>query len=152
MAGNGPEREYVEDLALRNNVKARSRFILDTQKNVEALAMVDVAFLPYNEAQSHKYILEAMMAGVPVVTVKTSVTEEFIRDGVNGFFVPRRDMYLIKKKFREILNMPDEERRKVAEAGQNVAKDYEKDNVIGAYIQMFNELVNRYNSRRNLLD
>ena len=152
IAGSGPDKEYVEDLALRYNVKARSRFVADASLEMDVLAMSEVAFLPFRDAQVHKYILEAMISKVPVVTVKNSVTEEFIRDGKTGFFVPVRDMYLIKKKFKEVLSLSDEERQKVVDAGYEVAKEYLASQVIGAYIQIFRELLRRYSSRRNLLN
>lgn len=152
IAGNGPDREYVEDLALRANVKSRSRFIPEIERSAIVYPMVDFAFLPFEDSENAKYILEAMLHNRFIVAVKNSVSEEFIVEGKTGFFVPKRDMYLIKKKLKEIMALGDDEKRKVTENAFLIAQNYVAKKIVPGYIQMFEELIRKYNSRRNLLN
>ena len=67
-------------------------------------------------------------------------------------FVPKNDSYLIKKKLKEIINMPDEEKKKITDEAFEFAKNYMHKKIIIGYLQMFNELIKKYNSRKNLLN
>ena len=152
IMGNGPEEEYIKDYASRVNIKARSRFIPEIEKSFGVLGLVKFAFLPFDEGELSKYILEAMMQKKLVVTIKNSQSEEFVVDGKTGFFVPKNDIYLVKKKLKEILALSDDERQKITDAAFEIAKNYLHKKVIPGYLQMFQELIRKYNSRKNLLN
>ncbi len=152
IVGSGPEDEYVKDCALRVNLKARSRFIPEIEKTMKALADVKFAFVPFDDPELSKYILEAMLQRKLVITVKNSQSEEFVSDGKTGFFVPKTDMYLIKKKLKEVMALPEEEKEKIINNAFEYAKNYTAPIVIPAYLKMFEELIRKYNSRKNLLN
>ena len=152
IVGSGPDEEYVKDYASRVNIKARSRFIPEIEKSFVSSSVAEFAYLPFDDAELSKYILETMMQKKLVITVKNSQSEEFIVDGKTGFFVPKNDNYLIKKKLKEIIALSGEEKQRIVDAGFEVAKNYMHKKIIGGYIQMFEELIKKYNSRKNLLN
>ena len=145
IVGSGPDEEYVKDYASRVNIKARSRFIPEIEKSFVSSSVAEFAFLPFDD-------LETMMQKKLVVTVKNSQSEEFIVDGKTGFFVPKNDNYLIKKKLKEVVALSEEEKQKIVDAGFDVAKNYMHKKIIGGYLQIFEELIKKYNSRKNLLN
>ena len=114
--------------------------------------MAEFAFLPFDDAELSKYLMEAMFAKKMVVCVKNSFSEDFIVDGKTGFFVPKNDMYLIKKKLKEILSLSEEEKQVIVNNAFDMVKNYTSSMVIPGYIQMFEELVKKYKSRKNLLN
>lgn len=152
IVGSGPDEEYVKDYASRVNIKARSRFIPEIEKSFISASVAEFSFLPFDDSELSKYILESMMQKKLVITVKNSQSEEFVVDGQTGFFVEKNDNYLIKKKLKEIMSLSNEERQKIADAGFEVAKNYLHQKVISGYLQMFEELIKKYNSRKNLLN
>ncbi len=152
IVGDGPDEEYVKSYASRVNIKARSRFIPEIEKSFISASVAEFAFLPFDDPELSKYILEAMMQRKLVVTVKNSQSEEFVVDGKTGFFVSKNDNYLIKKKLKEVMALSDEEKQKITDDAFEVAKNYMHKKVIGGYIQIFNELIKKYNSRKNLLN
>ncbi len=152
IVGSGPDEEYVKDYASRVNIKARSRFIPEIEKSFVSSSVAEFAFLPFDDSELSKYILETMMQKKLVVTVENSQSKEFIVEGKTGFFVPKNDNYLIKKRLKEIIALPEEEKQKIVEAGFEVAKHYMHKKIISGYIQMFEELIKKYNSRKNLLN
>ena len=152
IVGSGPEEEYVKDYASRVNIKARSRFIPEIEKSFVSSSVAEFAFLPFDDSELSKYILESLMQKKLVVTVKNSQSEEFIVDGKTGFFVSKNDNYLIKKKLKEIMALSDEEKQKITDAGFEVAKNYMHKKIITGYLQTFEELIKKYNSRKNLLN
>ena len=91
LAGNGPERENlereIEACGMAENVRMLGycTHLQDYQHIVDAL--VSCSFregLPLN-------IVEAMLSGTPAVATENRGHRELIRDGENGFLVPRDD-------------------------------------------------------------
>ncbi len=152
VCGNGPDEEYVYEQALRVNLKARSRFVSDIDKTSALLKFADFAFLPFEDAQLAKYILEAMIQKKLVITVLNSNSSELIRDGITGFFIPHSDMYLIKKKLKDVLQISEEDKQIILDRAFETAQSYLADKVVLGYIQIFDELIKRYRGRKNLLN
>ena len=48
--------------------------------------------------------MEAMSTGLPVTRTYHSGIPELIKDGVNGYLVPERDITLYVEKIKEVLN------------------------------------------------
>ena len=152
VIGNGPDEEYVKDQALKVNLKARSRFIPEIEKSFNALDLVEFSFLPFEDPELPKYILESMIQKKIVITIKTPQSEEFITEGKTGFFIPKQDMYLIKKKIKEVMNLPENEKQNIINNAYEQAKEYTSSKKIKGYVQMFDELIKKYNERKNLLN
>jgi len=62
-------------------------------------------------------ILEAMAAGLPVITTKQGATEEIVIDGVTGFIVPQGDPRALSEKITLLLS-DHALRRRMGSAGQ----------------------------------
>ncbi|MDR2099178.1 MAG: glycosyltransferase, partial [Rickettsiales bacterium] len=103
IAGAGAAEEYVKDYASRVNVKSRSRFVPEIEKTQSAAAIADFALLPFDEPELAKNILEAMLAGKPVLAADNATAREFIADEKTGFLVPPRDAYLLRRRIREVI-------------------------------------------------
>ncbi len=151
IAGFGKDEEHIYDYASRVNMKARSRFIHDIDKSFEALKLSDLAILTFDDIELHKNILQAWLAKKIVITLHNSIALEFIKDGVNGFIVPRNDTYLFRKKLKEVLNLTEEEKNKIIENAYNQAQNFLVSSLINQYIKTFDLLIDQYHSRKNLL-
>lgn len=98
LAGNGPEKENLEnlirDLGLQKNVKMLG-YVTNLQE-YQKIADVSVSCskregLPLN-------IVEAMLSGTPVVASENRGHRELIRDGENGYLVAvENDSYMFAK-------------------------------------------------------
>ncbi len=150
--GSGRDEEYVKDYASRVNMKARSRFISDVDKSFPALQLSDFAILTFDDVELQKNILEAWMGKKLVLTVKTDISAEFITDGENGFVVPKNDTYFLRKKLKEIMEMSEEDRSKIVNNAFETARDFSSDIVIENYIKIFENLISKYKSRKNLFN
>lgn len=88
IAGTGPEREALAELAARLGVADRVDFLgwVDDREAVELMAGAGaVFFAPYDEDYGYVTV-EAFKAAKPVVTVADAGgVLEFVEDGVNGF-------------------------------------------------------------------
>jgi glycosyltransferase involved in cell wall biosynthesis len=52
-------------------------------------------------------LVEAIAAGIPVVVVRTAVTSEIVRDGVDGLLVDRPDSTLLAKALQAVITQTD---------------------------------------------
>ena len=87
-----------------------------------------------------------------MLTLKNEISAEFIRDGENGFVVPKNDTYLLRKKLKDIMNMSDSEKQRIIDNAFESAQDLVSSKVIKNYIKVFEELISKYNSRKNLFN
>ena len=152
ISGFGNDEEYIKDYASRVNMKARSRFIGDVEKSMSALNLSDFAILTFDDVELQKNILEAWATKKLVLTIKTDVSSEFIKDGVNGFVVPKNDTYFLRKKLKEIMEMSDAEREKITNKAFDMVADFSADIVVDNYIKIFENLISKYRARKNLLN
>lgn len=108
IAGTGPEREALAELAARTGVAGRVELLGWTadEQVVEHLAgACAVFFAPYDEDYGYVTV-EAFQAGKPVVTTADAGgVLEFVEDGVNGFIclpdAPREIAARLDRLFRD---------------------------------------------------
>ncbi|MBM7622958.1 glycosyltransferase [Sporohalobacter salinus] len=66
-------------------------------------------------------ILEAMMAGVPIVTTDATTIPEFVTDGVNGYLAKNKDPDDIAKNILKMIN--NSERDKLGQKSAEIARE-----------------------------
>lgn len=106
LAGDGPERERLEARAAELGVGDRVRFLGRREDVPQLLAACDVFALPSLYEGSSLAVLEAMAAGIPVVSSAIGGTEELIEDGRSGLLVPPGDAAGLASALRRLLGDP----------------------------------------------
>ncbi len=109
LAGEGSERAGLEAEAERLGVADRVRFLGRREDVPQLLAACDVFALPSLYEGSSLAVLEAMAAGIPIVSSAIGGTEELIEDGRSGLLVPPGDAKSLAAALRRVLG--DEELR-----------------------------------------
>jgi len=107
IAGDGPERKYLESLILKyklTNVHMVGYFShkLDTINDFYLRADVYVAPSVWNEPLG-LVILEAMVNKTPVVVSRKGGVTTLVKDGYNGFLIRPRSPKLIVEKINQLL-------------------------------------------------
>jgi L-malate glycosyltransferase len=110
LAGDGHERAPLEAEAERLGVADRVRFLGRREDVPQLLAACDVFALPSLYEGSSLAVLEAMAAGIPIVSSAIGGTEELIEDGRSGLLVPPGDAKALAAALRHVLS--DEALRK----------------------------------------
>jgi glycosyltransferase involved in cell wall biosynthesis len=103
LAGDGPERERLEARAAELGLGERVRFLGRREDVPQLLAACDVFALPSLYEGSSLAVLEAMAAGIPVVSSAIGGTEELIDDGRSGLLVPPGDAPALAAALRRVL-------------------------------------------------
>jgi glycosyltransferase involved in cell wall biosynthesis len=68
-------------------------------------------------------LLQASAVGMPIVTTNVGGNAEVVMDRVNGFVVPPGDDAALAAAMKRVLDLPDEERARMAERGRQMARD-----------------------------
>lgn len=135
VAGDGPAAEAVRLRVAQLDLNERVRLCgyLGAAGLERAYARADVFVLPTYYAEGFPtVILEAMHAGLPIVTTPLRGAVDRLKDGVNALFVPPRRPDLLVSAFQRLTGDRDlrdrmgrENRRKVEEfAPERVAPSY----------------------------
>ncbi|MFZ1626794.1 MAG: glycosyltransferase [Candidatus Moraniibacteriota bacterium] len=104
IVGDGEERQNIETMIASFRSKDAIR-LLGQRNDVPALLKLSELFVipTLFEGQSNA-ILEAMAAGVPVITTNIPENQSIIKDSVTGILVPKKDSIAIAKAMQRLLS------------------------------------------------
>lgn len=108
IVGDGPERQFLEDLTKELELTDRVYFTgnLTHASVMAALRTADLFVLNSVYEGLPHVLLEALAAGIPIVATRIGGTPEVVEDGVNGRLVPIRDREKLTQSIREVLKNP----------------------------------------------
>ncbi|HQP92273.1 MAG TPA: glycosyltransferase family 4 protein, partial [Candidatus Omnitrophota bacterium] len=130
FVGDGPLRKKIEKEVLE---KKLDRFVcLAGFRNdiPEITSILDVALLASSFEGLGRVLLEAMICGKPVVATRVGGIPEIVKDGENGYLIPREDPKSISKAVIALLKDPDL-RRRMGETGKKmITERYTADKMV----------------------
>ncbi len=140
LVGDGPDRQEIENLVRDLNLQSAVLF-LGKQENISLIYALSDVFIMASEYESFGLAaLEAMAAGVPVVTTKTGGLPELNIDGETGFTFELGDINTMANKTLEILSQPALFKTMQQNALKR-AKIFDTTTIIPQYINIYNQLL-----------
>jgi N-acetyl-alpha-D-glucosaminyl L-malate synthase BshA len=136
LVGDGPERPAAEDLCRELNVCDEVRFVGKQEQMEEILAIADLFLLPSEYESFGLAALEAMAAGVPIITSNAGGLSEINIPGETGYMGDVGDVKSMGEKALEILKDPDVLNAFKTRAA-NYAKRYDISNIIPEYEKLY---------------
>lgn len=136
LAGNGPEKEHLEEEIKRLNLEKNVKMLGYVTNLQDYQHIVDVAVSCSRREGLPLNIVEAMLSGVPVVATKNRGHRELIKDGKNGFLVNVNDEATMADKVKELLTN-NKLRKQISIESLNSAQNY-------TFINVKKELSNIY--------
>lgn len=106
LIGDGPLLEEARELNRRLRLDDRTQFWGQRMDVAARLAEVQVALLITNWEGFPRSILEAMRAGLPVVSSAVGGISESVRDGETGFTVAQGDVEGLRQRLKQLLEDP----------------------------------------------
>jgi N-acetyl-alpha-D-glucosaminyl L-malate synthase BshA len=139
FVGDGPERSTAEDLARELGVCDEVRFVGKQEQMEDILAIADLFLLTSEYESFGLAALEAMAAGVPVVSTNAGGLSEINVDGETGFMANVGDVAAMSGQALTILRDP-----KILQQFKNRAAQHAKQFDINHIIPIYERLYERF--------
>lgn len=124
LGGDGDEAEAIDNLIRGYGLESQVTRIGWVKDKAPFFESLDLFVLPSHHEPFGIVLIEAMSAGVPVISAKAEGPSEIITSGKNGLLVPIKDAEALAEALAELLAAP-ERARQLAEVGRaHVSEQY----------------------------
>ena len=141
LIGDGALLPEAKELSRRLGLADRIQFLGQRMDVDERLAEAQVALLITNWEGFPRSILEAMRAGLPVVSSAVGGIAESVRDGETGFTVPRGDVQGLRERLKQLLADPALRTRLGRTGRQRYEQHFRLSHTVERTLAVYNEIV-----------
>jgi N-acetyl-alpha-D-glucosaminyl L-malate synthase BshA len=146
FVGDGPERPAAENLARELGVYDETRFVGRQEQIEEVLAISDLFILPSDYESLGLAALEAMAAGVPVISSNAGGLPEVNIEGETGYLADVGDIETMSKRAVELLSDENKLQKFKTKAAAH-ARLYDIETIVPRYEALYNRFLQNINSR-----
>jgi len=152
LVGDGPERQRLEQLAQQLGLLPDAVRFLGHRWDVGPLLCndTDVLMLTSDQEGFPNVVLEAMAAGVPVVTTPAGDAGAVVQDQVTGYVVPFDNVGQLAERIMQLARSPEQRRRFGAAGRSRVAQEYGFERLAGHLLASYRVFAERGANRRAL--
>jgi glycosyltransferase involved in cell wall biosynthesis len=141
ILGEGAERRALEQLATELGVSDRLSLLGWVDNPRAYLPQFDIFAMPSRSEGFPLAIVEAMLAGLPVVATRVGSVAEAVTDGETGFLVNKDDVDGLAAALRRLRDDP-QLRLRLGQRAQQVAKcNFTVEQMVKRYESLWRELV-----------
>lgn len=141
VLGDGELRQTLEDLAQSLDIGSRVHFVGWRTDIGDALSDLDVAVLTSRNEGTPMSLIEAAVAGVPVVATDVGGVRDVVSDGRTGLLVPAGDTAAVASALQRLLEDPDLRGQFAAAGRAHARKRFDMTASLGALGQIYDELL-----------
>ncbi len=123
VAGDGPERQRLEQRALELGVAERVRFLGMRQDVAATASGFDLVVMPSRQEAFGRVAVEMMQLGVPLIANPADGLAELVEDGRTALVLPANTPEAIAEAVVRLWQSPDL-RRRLTERGRDFARQY----------------------------
>lgn len=143
VAGSGPEESALPEYAHQLGVASDVRFTgpVYGEDKIRVLADADAfVFATYHPEGLPYALLEAMAAGLPVITSRIGAIPDVVTDGVHGLFVPPRDAQAIARAIGRLAQDRAALERMSDACRLRIASGYSLERLAGRFRNLYAEI------------
>jgi glycosyltransferase involved in cell wall biosynthesis len=140
LVGDGPLRPGLEALAAELGIAERCRFVGYSDQVAEFYAACDVIALSSANEGTPVTIIEALAAGVPVVSTDVGGVRDVVGDGRSGLLVPAGDVEALGDALDRLAGDPAL-RRELGGRGRDVIERYSIPRLVDDLDLLYRELL-----------
>ena len=144
LLGDGELRRDLEELRLRLDIAEYVRFLGWRPDVARIMAVCDIFCLPSRNEGMGKVLVEAMAMGKPIIASSIGGIPDIVRSGENGILVPVGDAAAWAEAIARLCRDP-EKRRRMGDAGMQMAPRYSSEEMIKRIDQLYGKLLNENN-------
>ncbi|MEM4402525.1 MAG: glycosyltransferase, partial [Candidatus Caldarchaeum sp.] len=123
IVGEGPLRLRLEELVHAKGLDERIKFLGERRDVPDILKASDIFVLTSRWEGMPLTLIEAMLAGLPVIATRVGGVPELVEDGVTGLLVPPKDALTLRSALERLLSSA-ETRQRMGEAGRHRALEH----------------------------
>jgi L-malate glycosyltransferase len=142
FVGDGPERGHAEELSRKLNICDEVRFVGKQEQMEDILAIADLFLLTSDYESFGLAALEAMAAGVPVVSTNAGGLPEIMVPGVTGFMGNVGDIQTMSGQAIDILQYGERLEEFKKNAAQH-AQHFDIHNIVPLYEQLYDNVLTK---------
>ncbi len=114
---------------------------IGSDKN-EYLANADLFVFPPREPEGHPWVIvEAMAAGLPIISTDQGAITESVIDGVNGFIVQARAPEVLAEKMIALITNPELRLRMATESRRLYKENFTEEKMVERLTHVFNQIM-----------
>lgn len=149
VVGGGPERNAMEQLAAELGLLHEAVTFLGQRSDVPALLRdADMLCVTSDDEGFPNVILEAMAAGLPVVTTPAGHAGVVVQDGITGYVVPFDDIAGMAARVISLATEPELALRLGTAGRQRVEQLYSFEGLADRLLVIYRSIAERHGDRR----
>jgi glycosyltransferase involved in cell wall biosynthesis len=144
IAGDGPLRKTMENLARDLGIEKRTKFLGIRRDIPQLMNAADAYVMSSSWEGMPNVLLEASATGLPIVATDVGGNREIVLDGVTGFLVPPRNPEALARTMLRIMDLSDEERKEMGKrARKHIEVKFNLDRVVDLWEILYYELLEK---------
>ncbi|KKR85608.1 MAG: hypothetical protein UV53_C0020G0004 [Candidatus Azambacteria bacterium GW2011_GWE1_42_9] len=149
LVGDGPERKILEKIIKQRGLENRVFLAGQISDAYKYLKACDIFVLPSAKEGFPWTILEAMLAGLPIIATKVGAIPEILENGVNGWIVESENQKQIVEKILWFSAHPDDRHSFGISAKQRAKNQFALNTMLSKYRQLFRAIIDK---KTNFID
>lgn len=143
IAGEGPLRQELEELATSIGIRERVHFLGWREDRDALLQACDICVVPSRHEPFGNVFVQAWANRSPLVTSNSEGPSQYVHDGEDGIVFPVDDVDALKEAL-SMLSGNKELQAKIAEAGyQRYLNEFTKHKTVEAYLKFYNDILSQ---------
>ncbi|MEJ8734542.1 glycosyltransferase [Mediterraneibacter sp. ICN-202921] len=139
LIGEGELKNEIEQLVSELKLNENVHFTGNVSNVEEYLAAADIYVMTSDYEGLPLSVIEAMAAGLPIVTTKAGGVVNLVKDGQNGILVDVGDEEAISDAVLNLIK-DSEKRQEMGEKSQELAKEYSVERMVEEYEKLYLKL------------
>lgn len=141
IAGEGPDREILEQLTDTLQLRDRVRFLGWRDDRAALFQAVDYCVFPSRYEPFGTVFVQAWAQNVPLVTTASDGPRQYVRDGEDGLMVSIDDIEALAGAMRRVIEDPGLCARLVEQGQKRYHAEFTKDNTVAEYLGFYHEIL-----------
>ncbi len=141
LVGDGLLRPSVEKLIFKLNLQEKIK-LLGWRRDIPLLLQTfDIMILTSLWEGLPRVFLEAMVLGIPVIATEVDGAKEVIKNGINGFLVPPKDMVSMAEKVIYLFKNKGKRKQMGICAKEMISSSFDIDQMVKEIEELYKQLV-----------
>lgn len=143
IAGEGPDRELLQDECKRLGLTDRVRFLGWRDDRAALFATADICVFPSRYEPFGTVFVQAWAQRVPLVTTASDGPRQYVRDGEDGLMVPIDDVEALRAAIRRVIDDKALRATLIENGFKRYRAEFTKDKTLAAYLSYYHEILAR---------